>query len=118
MAYTDLFNEALDDLSTTLTTIAGLPVVTDPRNILPGCVLIEAPSFEAFNYNIVRMDFPCTIIGSGPGNLDALRAVLAIAAQLLAKNVAVIAGRPSTATIGRTDQPNYSVTIRMQAQTG
>ena len=118
MAYTDLFNEALDDLSTTLTTISGLPVATDPRNIVPGCVLIEAPSFEAFNYNIVRLTFPCTLIGSGPGNLDALRALLAISAQLLAKNVAVTEGRPSVANIGGTEQPAYSLTIQMQAQTG
>ena len=30
MAYTDLFNEAIDDLSATLATITGLRVVTDP----------------------------------------------------------------------------------------
>lgn len=118
MAYTDLFNEALDDLRTTLATISGLPVVTDPRNILPGCVLIEAPTFDAFNANIVRMVFPCTIIGSGPGNLDALRLVLSIAAKLLAKNVAVLDGRPSTAVIGGTEQPAYAVNIALQAQTG
>ena len=117
MAYTDLFNEAIDDLATTLATISGLPVVTDPRNILPGCVLIQAPTFDAFNYNVVRMVFPCTIIGSGPGNLDALRALLAVAAKLLAKQVAVLDGRPDTATIGGTDQPAYTVNIALEAST-
>lgn len=118
MAYTDLFNEALDDLKTTLSTISGLPVVTDPRNILPGCVMIGAPTFDAFNYNVVRMVFPCTIISSGPGNLDALRQLLSIAAKLLAKNVAVLDGRPDVAVIGGTEQPAYSVNIALQAQTG
>ena len=35
MAYTDLFNEAIDDLSATLATISGLRVVTDPGKINP-----------------------------------------------------------------------------------
>lgn len=117
MAYTDLLNEALDDLATTLATISGLPVVTDPRNILPGCVLIQAPSFEAFTFNVVKMTFPVMIIGSGPGNLDALRALMAIAAQLLAKRVGVIDGRPATALIGGTEQPAYDCTIAMEAST-
>ena len=117
MAYTDLFNEALDDLAATLTTITGLPVVTDPRNILPGCVLLQAPSFDAFNYNIVKMTFPLMVISSGPGNLDALRQLLGINAQLLAKNVAVLDGRPATAVIGGTEQPAYELTVSIQAQT-
>jgi len=48
-AYTDLFNEAIDDLTATLQTITGLQVVNDPRNIVPPCILIDAPSFDAFN---------------------------------------------------------------------
>jgi hypothetical protein len=38
MAYTDLFNEALDDLAAKLATVTGLVVVTDPRNIKPPAV--------------------------------------------------------------------------------
>ena len=117
MAYTDLFNEALDDLAATLATISGLPVVTDPRNILPGCVLIQAPTFQAFNWNIVRMVFPATVISSGPGNLDALRQLLSISAQLLTKNVAVLDGRPTVANIGGTEQPAYELSIAMEANT-
>lgn len=117
MAYTDLFNEAIDDLAATLGTISGLPVVTDPRNIMPGCVFLDAPSFDAFNYNIVTMTFPVKVIGSGPGNLDALRYILGIAAQLLAKKVAVVDGQPAVALIGGTEQPCYDLTIRLQAQT-
>jgi hypothetical protein len=49
MAYTDLFNEAIDDLATTLATISGLRVVTDPRNLNSNCCFIDAPTFEAFN---------------------------------------------------------------------
>jgi len=43
-AYTDLFNVALDNLTTTLNTITGLTVTNDPRNINPPCAFIDAPS--------------------------------------------------------------------------
>lgn len=118
MAYTDLFNEAIDDLRTTLATISGLPVATDPRHVTTSCVFIDAPSFEAWNYNIVRLDFPVKVIGSGPGNLDALRDILGIVAKVLAKNVAVKSGQPTVTSIGGQEYPSYDLTISMQAQTG
>ena len=54
VAFTDLFNEALDDLTATLTAVSGLQVVNDPRSLVPPCVFIDAPSFDAWNYNIVK----------------------------------------------------------------
>lgn len=117
MAGTGLINEALDDLKTTLATITGVPIVRDPRNITPGCVLIGAPSFTAFNYNIVYLDVPLVIISSGPGNQDALDQLLSIVASVLGKNVAVTEGRPSTVNIGGVEAPAYELTVKMQAQT-
>ena len=118
MAYTDLFNVTLDNLAAQLTTISGMRVVTDPRNLQPPCVFIDAPSFEAFNYNIAKMDFPCIILGIGPSNLDALRPALELAAKLLNKNVAVTDGNPSNTMIGGVEYPSYSINISIQAQTG
>ena len=117
MAGTGLINEALDDLKTTLATLTGIPAVRDPRNITPGCVLIGAPSFTAWNANIVALDVPVTIISSGPGNLDALDQLLSIVASVLGKNVAVTDGRPSNVEIGGVFAPAYELTVRMQAQT-
>ena len=52
VAFTDLFNDCLDDLAAKLATISGLQVVTDPRNLVPPCVFIDAPTFQAYNGNI------------------------------------------------------------------
>jgi hypothetical protein len=61
-AYTDLFNEAIDDLTATLQTITGLQVVNDPRNIVPPCCFIDAPSWVSWNYNIVKLTFPVKVL--------------------------------------------------------
>ena len=117
VAFTDLFNEALDDLTATLTAVSGLQVVNDPRNLVPPCVFIDAPSFDAFNYNIVKLMFPVKIITLGPANLDAQRSLLNIMSKVLAANVAVTDGRPTTTLIGGAEYPSYEVTANVQEQT-
>ena len=116
-AFTDLFNECLDDLAAKLTAISGLQVVTDPRNLVPPCAFIDAPTFEAFNYNIVKMTFPVRVITLGPNSLDAQRSLLNLASKVLAANVGLTDGRPTIAMIGGADYPAYDLTITMQAQT-
>ena len=118
-AYTDLFNEAIDDLSATLNAVTGLKVVTDPRNILPGtnAALLGAPSFTAWNANIAKMVFPVQLISLGPSNLDALRSLLSTAALLLGANVAVTEGHPISLEIGGAMYQAYELSISLQAQT-
>mgnify|MGYP007073084446 CR=1 FL=1 len=115
--YTDLFNEALDDLTATLTAVSGLQVVNDPRNLVPPCVFIDAPSFDAWNYNIVKLMFPVKIITLGPANLDAQRSLLNIMSKVLTANIAVTDGRPTSTLIGGVEYPSYEVTANVQAQT-
>ncbi len=117
VAFTDLFNEALDDLTATLTAVSGLQVVNDPRNLVPPCVFIDAPSFDAWNYNIVKLIFPVKIITLGPANLDAQRSLLNIMSKVLAANIAVTDGRPTSTLIGGVEYPSYEVTANVQAQT-
>jgi len=119
VAYTDLFNEALDDLAATLTTVTGLQVVTDPRNIVPPCAFIDAPTFSVYGGggNIVQMTYTVRIITLGPGNLDAQRNLMHLASLVLGKIVAVTSGRPTIAIIGGAEMPAYDLTIEMQAQT-
>jgi len=117
MAGTGLVNEALDDLALALAGITGVPIVRDPRNITPGCVLIGAPTVTPFNTNnIVTLDIPLTAIGTGPGNQDALDSLLTIVSLILGKNIGVTGPcRPSTISIGGVDAPAYDMTVRMQA---
>lgn len=117
MAYTDLFNETLDDLSAILGTITGLRIVTNPQNLNPPCVFMDAPSFEAFNGNIVRMSFPIKVIGNGPANEATMRQMLNTSALLLNKNVAVTEGFPSSITLGGQEFATYNLNINIQGQT-
>ena len=97
--YTDLLNEAIDDLTATLTAVTGLRVVNDPTKLVPNCVFMQAPSFTtiAGNGNIVRVDFPIKVVGSGPAGLPVLREILQIAATVLGSSVIV----PETPVRGR-----------------
>ena len=117
VAFTDIFNSALDDLNASVTAITGLQCVNDPRNANPPCAFIDAPSFTGWNYNIVKMAFPVRLITLGPGNLAAQRSLLNMMSKLLAANLGITDGRPTIAIIGGAEYPAYDVTVNMQAQT-
>lgn len=117
VAYTDLFNQALDNLNTSIGAITGMQVVNDPRNLVPPCAFIDAPSFTGWNYNIVKLAFPVRLITLGPGNLDAQRSLLNMMSKLLAANLGITDGRPTVAIIGGAEYPAYDVTVNMQSQT-
>ena len=114
-AYYDLFNEALDDLAHELNQITGLTVVTDPAAINPPCILIAAPQFTALTFAVADLQFPITMIGSGPGGISTLRLLLNMAAQLMAKKVGVKSGRPRTVQIGGGEYPAYDLEISVKA---
>jgi hypothetical protein len=119
MAYTDIFNEAIDDLTATLTAITSLRVINDATKIGPNCVFLDAPSFTTFagNGNIVRMEFPIKVVGSGPAGLPVLRVILEIVATVLNSSIIVMAGRPSSLEIGGALYPCYDLDCAIQAQT-
>ena len=117
--YIDLLNEAIDDLTATLTAVTGLRVVNDPTKLVPNCVFMQAPSFTtiAGNGNIVRVDFPIKVVGSGPAGLPVLREILQISATVLGSSVIVMSGRPGTLDIGGQEYPCYDLAVGVQAQT-
>lgn len=113
-AFTDPLNEGLDDIAATLATITGLPIVRDPRNIIPNCVLLQAPSLTPFNKHVIDVTYPATVIGSGPGNLDSLRILLNNVHKVVDKNIGVISGRPVSIDVGGTVAPAYELEIRIK----
>lgn len=116
VAYTDLFNVTLDNLAAKLATITGLQVVTDPRNIVPPCVFIDAPSFTGFSRAVFDMSYPVRLLTLGPSNLDAQRSLMNLAAKVVSAQIGVTDGRPTVAIIGGSELPAYDLNINVQAQ--
>jgi hypothetical protein len=98
--YTDLLNEAIDDLTATLTAVTGLRVINDPTKLVPNAVFLQAPSFTtiAGNGNIVRVDFPIKVVGSGPAGLPVLREILQITQPCLAQALSSCRVAPAHST--------------------
>jgi hypothetical protein len=82
-------------------------------------VFLLAPSFTTYggNGNIVTMDFPLKVVGSGPASLPVLREILQVVALVLASAVIVLDGRPGSIDIGGASYPCYDLTVKVQAQT-
>ena len=114
--YTDLFNAGFDELVAKLSTVVGLQVNNDARNITPPSVFVNIDSVDGYNFNVAKLNFTLQIITLGPGNLDAMRNILSITAAMLAKRVAVTAGSPGFISIGGQDFPCYDLDISLQAQ--
>ena len=119
MSYTDLFNEAIDDVTATLTAVTGLRVVNDATKLVANSVYLDAPNFTtiAGNGNVVRLEFPVKVIGSGPAGLPVLRSILSIVATVLGSKIIVMGGRPSSLEIGGALYPCYDLDCAIQAQT-
>lgn len=111
---TDIFNGGFDDLVTKLGTISGLPVTvsSDPRNINPPCVLVDAPTFVMPTNVIAQMDFVVKIIGIGVGDRKALSKLLELADKIRAAQIGLLDGRPSITPIGGLEFVSYDLTIR------
>ena len=119
MAYTDLLNEGLDDLSAFLATVSGLRVINDPTKLIANCVFLDAPSFDLFagNGNVLKMNFPVKIIGSGPAGLPVLRQLLSITAAVINSGAIVLSGSPTAYSIGGADYPCYDLVISIAVKT-
>ena len=115
--YTDLFNEGYDDLVTKLSTVVGLQVNNDSRNITPPSVFVNIDSIDGYNYNVAKLNFTLQIITLGPGNLDAQKSLLNILAQIYALDIGVVSGRPTNLDIGGSVLPAYELTVSTVVQT-
>ena len=109
-------NELKDGYSalvTKLGTITGLPVVSssDPRNINPPCVLVDAPSFLMHTNVVTEMQFSIKILAIGPGDRKALDKLLDLADLIRAAEIGLMSGRPTVTQIGNQDFASYELTL-------
>ena len=96
-----------------LGTITGLPAVSssDPRNINPPCVLVDAPSFLMHTNVVTEMQFSIKILGIGPGDRKALDKLLDLADLIRAAEIGLMSGRPTVTQIGTQDFASYELTL-------
>lgn len=109
----DELNAGFDALVTKLGTISNLPVTvsSDPRNINPPCVYVDAPTFLMPTNVVAEMQFSVKIITNGPGDRKALQKLLELADKIRAAKIGLIDGRPTVVTIGGGEYAAYDLTI-------
>ena len=110
MAATGILAEARSAIVAQLTTL-GLAAVTDPRNIRPRSVLVEAPTFTSFTYNVGDIRFTLRIVAAPPGNQDAEDYLITIVDRIMNSPIAVTDGRPTLTDIGGQTLPSYDLTV-------
>lgn len=109
-----MLNGVLSDVAAALSAL-GLRVVSDPRNLRPPCVIVQAPSFTVRTDEIREVTVAVQIVAPGPGNLDALLLLLDDA-DLIAASMNVTDGRPSIVSSGSADYPAYDLTLKVFAK--
>ena len=108
----NLFKKGYDQLVTKLSTITGLTVFNDPRNINVPCAIVEAPSIEMATNVVADMEFRVVIVGMGTGDNRTLDQLLDLADLVRAAQIGLTAARPTTVSYGGADYPAYELTIR------
>lgn len=108
-----LLDDGYSALVTRLAAITGLPVVSssDPRNINPPCVLVDAPSFLMHTNVITEMQFTIKILAIGPGDRKALDKLLQLADLIRNAELGLMSGRPTVTQIGNQDFASYEMTL-------
>lgn len=106
----DAITELVADL-----TAANLPVVSDPRNLRPPAILVDAPSVRALSLTTLEITVPVVIVAPPPGNADAMLALVAMMDTVFALPIECtnMTASPGVYTIAGQELPCYSVTITL-----
>lgn len=96
---------------------ANLPVVSDPRNVRPPAVLVDAPSVRALSLAVLEITVPCVIVAPPPGNADAMTALVAMMDTMFSLPIECteMSATPGVYSIAGQELPSYSVLITFQA---
>ena len=106
----DAITELVADLAA-----ANLPVVSDPRNLRPPAILVDAPSVRALSLNVLELTVPVVIVAPPPGNSDAMAALVTMMDTVFALPIECtsMTANPGVYTIAGQELPCYSVSITL-----
>lgn len=107
----NLFKKGYDQLVTKLSTITGLTVFNDPRNINVPCVLVEAPRIDVVTNVVAHMEFRVIVVGSGVGDNRTLDQLLDLADLVRNAQIGLVEARPTTVDYGGASYAAYELTI-------
>ena len=110
------FNDGYNAIVTILGTATGLTIADDPRNINPPGILVQAPVITMHSNNVAEMEFFVTVIGTGPGNKNALTKLLEIADKIREGKIGLKSARPTVQQIGGAEYPAYELIIVTKVQ--
>jgi hypothetical protein len=112
MTATGIFAAAQSTVVSTLTAL-GLKVVTDVRNARPITVLVDPPTFTAFNSNIAEIEIDLKVLAAPPANQDATDYLITTADTIMNSSLSLIRGIPGVILIGGQEVPTYDLTVRV-----
>ena len=115
MTATGIFAAAQATVVATLTGL-GIKAVTDPRNARPMTVLVDPPTFTAFNSNIAEIEIDLKVLAAPPGNQDATDYLITTADTIMNSALSLIRGIPGVILLSGQEIPTYDLTVRVSTQ--
>lgn len=112
MPATGLLAEAMTTLQTALET-AGFRVVTDPRQVAPWCILLQLPSFVAFNGQVLEITCDFQVVAAPTNDQASWNWLLTAADSIHDSGIAVLSGEPATLVLGQQELPSYTFTVKV-----
>jgi hypothetical protein len=110
------FNDGYNAMVTALGNATGLTIADDPRNINPPGILVQAPTITMHSNNVAEFEFMVTVIGTGPGNKNALTKLLEIADKVREGKIGLKSARPIVQQVGGAEFPAYELVIVTKVQ--
>lgn len=109
---TGFLQDTIDACAQALTD-AGIPWAYDPGQARPKCVMIELPEFSVYARAVADVRIRLRICGAPPGNKANNDFILTTVEDILASDIIVDSGAPSTADYGSQQLPTYDLVARL-----
>lgn len=103
--------DALVDVEQTLSAISAT-VITEPRAVRPGVVLIEPPTITGISGTLSQVAIPVVVFAAPPGDRTAVDRMLDVVDEII-QLLPVETGSFGISTVGAQELPSYSLDIRL-----